>query len=328
MSLVMKIGGVEIDGKVILGPMAGITSLPYREFMKSFGVALSYSEMISDCGLAYGNKRTYEYFATSSTDRPVGLQLFGSDIGISKKAISILEENASYDFLDLNLGCPVHKVTKTGAGSAMLKSPDTLYKYVRAMVMASSKPVTAKIRLGWDEDSINVFTVAKLLEDAGCVLFTVHARTSRQMYMGEAHYEKMANLNEHVNIPFAISGDIFSPEAAKKAMDITGASFVMVARGAVGKPNLVTDINDYLSTGSYKEAPSVLQANEWAETFAKMLIDSKGEKVGVMESRGIIPHFYSGFPGYKKIRQAISMNVKSYDDLKNVFSSIKSRGEL
>ena len=324
----MKVGGIEIDGKVILGPMAGITSLPYREFMKPFGVALSYSEMISDCGLVYGNKRTYEYFATSYADRPVGLQLFGSDIEISKKAVSILEANASYDFLDLNLGCPVHKVTKTGAGSAMLKNPDSLYKYVRAIVNASSKPVTAKIRLGWDEDSINVFTVAKLLEDAGCVFFTVHARTSRQMYMGQAHYEKLAKLNEHVNIPFAISGDIFSPEIAKKAMDITGASFVMVARGAVGKPNLVTDINDYLAMGSYKEAPSVLKANEWAEAFAKMLIESKGEKVGLMESRGIIPHFYNGFPGYKKIRQAISMNVKSYDDLKKVFDSIKHRGEL
>ncbi len=324
----MNIGGVEIKGKVILGPMAGITSLPYREFMKPFGVALSYSEMISDCGLSYGNKRTYEYFATSSIDRPVGLQLFGSDIGISKKAVSILENNTDYDILDLNLGCPVNKVTKTGAGSAMLKSPDTLYRYVRAMVEVSHKPVTAKIRLGWDENSINVFTVAKLLEDAGVVMFTVHARTSKQMYSGHANYEAIRALNEHVNIPFAISGDIFSPIDAKKAMDITGASFVMVARGAVGRPNLIKDINDYLDHGSYGPAPSVLEAVHWAEEFSKKLIDYEGERLAIMQLRGIVPHFFTGFPGYKRIREAISFNAKTKEDLDKIFHSIETRGVL
>lgn len=325
---IMKIGGIDIDGKVILGPMAGITTLAYREFMKPFGVALSYSEMISDCGLAYGNKRTYEYFATSSSDRPVGLQLFGSDIQISRKAVSILEANASYDFLDLNLGCPVNKVTKTGAGSAMLKNPDVLYQYVRSIVASSSKPVTAKIRLGWDEDSINVFSVAKLLEDAGCVLFTVHARTSKQMYTGHANYEAMRGLSEHVNIPFAVSGDIFSPEEAKRAMDITGASFVMVARGAVGRPNLIRDINQYLATGHYDAAPSVLQATDWAEEFSKKLIAYEGERLAVMQLRGIVPHFFSGFPGYKRIRQAISENVRTLDDLEKIFNSVRNRGAL
>ena len=324
----MNIGGIEIKGKVILGPMAGITSLPYREFNKPFGVALSYSEMISDCGLAYGNKRTFEYFATSSIDRPVGLQLFGSDIAISRKAISILEEHADYDILDLNLGCPVNKVTKTGAGSAMLKSPDTLYKYVRAMVEASHKPVTAKIRLGWDDNSINVFTVAKLLEDAGCKMFTVHARTSKQMYSGHADYEKIRSLNEHVNIPFAISGDIFSPETAKQAMDITGASFVMVARGAVGRPNLIKDINDYLATGSHDSAPSVLEALNWARDFSNRLIAYEGERIAVMQLRGIVPHFFNGFPGYKRIREAISSNVKTKEDLEKIFHSVETRGVL
>lgn len=324
----MKIGGVEINGKVILGPMAGITTLAYREFNKPFGVALSYSEMISDCGLAYGNKRTFEYFATSKADRPVGLQLFGSDIAISTKAVEILEANADYDILDLNLGCPVNKVTKTGAGSAMLKSPDTLYKYVRAIVKASAKPVTAKIRLGWDDEHVNVFEVAKLLEDAGVVMFTVHARTAKQMYMGHAHYELMKNLNEHVNIPFAISGDIFTPEDAKKAMEITGASFVMVARGALGRPNLIKDINDYLEKGSYGPMPSVLQQVAWAEDFSKRLIALEGERIAIMQLRGIVPHFFNGYPGYKRIRQAISENAKTYSDLEKIFNSIKTRGVL
>ncbi len=324
----MNIGGLEIKGKVILGPMAGITSLPYREFMKPFGVALSYSEMISDCGLSYGNKRTYEYFATSSIDRPVGLQLFGSDIAISKKAISILENNADYDILDLNLGCPVNKVTKTGAGSAMLKSPDTLYRYVRAMVETSHKPVTAKIRLGWDENSINVFTVAKLLEDAGVAMFTVHARTSKQMYSGHADYEAIRALNEHVNVPFAISGDIFSPLDAKKAMDITGATLVMVARGAVGRPNLIKDINDYLEHGSINPAPSVLEAVHWAKEFSTKLINYEGERLAIMQLRGIAPHFFTGFRGYKRIREAISSNARTKEDLDKIFHSIETRGVL
>lgn len=324
----MKKEMIPLKGKVILGPMAGVTTLAYREFNKPFGVALSYSEMISDCGLAYGNKRTYEYFATSKEDRPVGLQLFGSDIAISSKAVRILEKYADYDILDLNLGCPVNKVTKTGAGSAMLKSPDTLYKYVRAIVNVSSKPVTAKIRLGFDDDHINVFEVAKLLEDAGVAMFTVHARTAKQMYMGVAHYDLMANLNEHVNIPFAISGDIFSPEAAKKAMDITGASYVMVARGSLGKPNLIRDINDYLETGKYGPAPTVLEQVAWAEDFSKRLINQIGERVAIMQLRGIVPHFFNGYPGYKRIRQAISENAKTYEDLEKIFNSIRKRGAL
>ncbi len=324
----MKKEMIPLKGKVILGPMAGVTTLAYREFNKPFGVALSYSEMISDCGLAYGNKRTYEYFATSKEDRPVGLQLFGSDIAISTKAVEILEKYADYDILDLNLGCPVNKVTKTGAGSAMLKSPDTLYKYVRAIVNVSSKPVTAKIRLGFDDDHINVFEVAKLLEDAGVAMFTVHARTAKQMYMGTAHYDLMANLNEHVNIPFAISGDIFSPEAAKKAMSITGASYVMVARGSLGKPNLIRDINDYLETGKYGPAPTVLEQVAWAEDFSKRLINQIGERVAIMQLRGIVPHFFNGYPGYKRIRQAISENAKSYEDLEKIFNSIRKRGAL
>ena len=324
----MNIGGIDIKGKVILGPMAGITTLPYREFMKPFGVGLSYSEMISDCGLYYGNKRTFEYFATSSIDRPVGLQLFGSDIGISQKAVEILEDNATYDILDINLGCPVNKVTKTGAGSAMLKCPDVLYKYVRAIVKASHKPVTAKIRLGYDENSINVYTVAKLLEDAGCVMFTVHARTSKQMYNGKANYEAMRALNEHVNIPFAISGDIFSPIDAKKAIEITGASMVMVARGAVGKPNLIKDINDYLSTSEYGPQPTLKQTCEYVKEYSNKLIDFEGEGLAIMQLRGIIPHFFKGFPGYKRIRDAISNNIKSKEDLEKIISSVIGKEEI
>jgi tRNA-dihydrouridine synthase B len=324
----MKIGNIEIKGPVVLGPMAGVTTLAYREFMKPFGVALSFSEMISDCGIYYGNAETYTYLATSKKDRPIGLQLFGSKSEISVKAISILENKADYDLLDINLGCPVYKVTKTGAGSAWLKHPQELYDYMRAVVIASHKPVSAKIRLGWDERSINFEEVADLLEKAGIAFLTIHARTSKQMYTGFADYAPLKGFGEKLSIPLCVSGDIFTPEKAMEALKETGASFVMVARGGLGNPQLITNIN-HLYRGEEKEAdPTVLEQCEWARSFAKGLVALKGEKVALMQLRGLIPHFFSGFPGYKKIRAEIAMNIKTFDDLTKILDGIEKRQRL
>jgi tRNA-dihydrouridine synthase B len=324
----MKIGNVELATPVVLAPMAGVTSLAYREFNKPFGVGLSYSEMISDCGLAYGNKQTYDYFKTSKIDRPVGLQLFGSHLDITKKAIAILEEQASYEILDINLGCPVYKVTKTGAGSSMLKDPNSLYTYMRGVVVASSKPVTAKIRLGWDENSINFKEVVDVLTKAGCSAVAIHARTAVQAYSGTANYEILKGLGQSMSIPLGISGDIFSPEAAKKAMDTSGASYVMVARGALGRPYLISDINSYLKDGSVSPSPSVSQCVNWAQEFSKMLIDEVGEHKAVLLLRGLLPHFFSGFPGYKRIRVALSESTKTYEDIEKIMKSIEIRNHL
>jgi tRNA-dihydrouridine synthase B len=324
----MKIGNVEVNGPVVLGPMAGVTTLAYRDFMKPFGVALSFSEMISDCGIFYGNAETYTYLATSKIDHPVGLQLFGSNAEISVKALSILENKADYDILDVNLGCPVYKVTKTGAGSAWLKHPEELYTYMRALVMASHKPVSAKIRLGWDEKSINFKEVASLLEKAGISLLTIHARTSKQQYTGEANYSLLKDFGKSLSIPLCVSGDIFTPEKAMEAMKETSASLVMVARGGLGNPRLITNIN-HLYKGEAKEGdPTVYEEVEWARDFAKRLVEQKGEKVALMQLRGLIPHFFSGFPGYKKIRAEIAMNIKTFDDLTRILDGIENRNHL
>ena len=297
----MKIGDIEIKGKVVLGPMAGVTTLAYREFMKPFGVGLSFSEMISDCGIVYGNDRTYEYLKTSSVDRPVGLQLFGFSLENTLKAIDIVEKEAEYDILDINLGCPVYKVVKTGAGSAWLKRPKELYEYMKAIVERSHKPVTAKIRLGWDDDSINFEEVALLLEKAGVAAITIHARTSKAGYSGKANYEMLAGLKEKLNIPLIISGDIFTPEDAKRAVEITHADMVMVARGGMGNPYLVTQINEYLENGVLLPSPDVLKQVDYAEDFASRLIALKGEHIAIQELKGLLPHFFSGFPGYKNL---------------------------
>ncbi len=322
----MKIGNVEIKGHVVLGPMAGITTLAYREFMKPFGVGLSYSEMVSDCGLDYKNKRTYEYLLTSKEDRPVGIQLFGFSLEHTIPAIKICEEHCDYDILDINLGCPVTKVVKTGAGSAWLKDPDALYLYIKGVVEASSKPVTAKIRLGWDEKSINVFEVAKKLQEAGIAGLTVHSRTRSQGYSGFADHSIIAGLKETLSIPLIVSGDIFTPEDAKKAIDITHADAVMVARGSVGHPFLVSQINHYLDTGERLPDPTPVEQARYALDFASRLIALKGESVAVRELRGILPHFFSGYPGYKKLRGEIALNIKTARDVELLLNGVIARG--
>ncbi len=319
----MKIGNVEILGHVVLGPMAGITTLAYREFMKGFGVGLSYTEMVSDCGIDYSNKRTYEYLASSKEDRPLGIQLFGYSAENAVKAISIIEKCADYDILDINLGCPVFKVTKTGAGSAWLKDPEKLEAYMKAIVEASSKPVTAKIRLGWDEKSINVFEVASRLERAGVASITVHCRTKAQGYAGNADYQAIVGLKEKMGIPLIVSGDIFSAEDAKRAIDITHADAVMVARGGVGNPFLVTQINHYLDAGVLLPSPSAKQQVAYAKDFAHRLIELKGEDKAIMELRGILPKFFSGFPGVKKHRMEIATKMISEKDMDILLARIE-----
>lgn len=322
----MRIGDLELTGNVILGPMAGVTSLAYREFMKPFGVALSYSEMISDCGIAYGNQRTYEYLKTSEIDSPVGLQLFGSDLKNTAKAIEIVQNTAKFDVLDINLGCPVHKVVKTGAGSALLRDLDNLRTYMAGVVKISQKPVTAKIRLGWDERSINVFEVAKILESVGVKAVAVHCRTKEQGYSGQADYSKIAGLKESLSIPLIVSGDIFTLDDAIKSVNETHADGVMVARGGIGNPYLVTQIDHYFKTGERLPDQGTDKQMEYARKFAQSLVELKGEAHAIAELRGILPHFFSGFPGYKKIRLALATNMKSLLDMEAIFQGIEIHG--
>lgn len=324
----VKIGDIELDGHVVLGPMAGVTTLPYREFMKPFGVALSYSEMISDHGLYYSNNKTLTYFRTSEKDRPVGLQLFGFDFETTEKAIEILEQYADYDILDLNFGCPVPKVTKTGAGSAWMKRPDEMVEYTKKVVEKSHKPVTIKMRLGWDSEHINCVSIAKKMEDVGVKMITIHARTSTQGYAGTPDYEKIRGLGNELKIPLCVSGDIYTPEAALSAMEISGAKLVMVARGAQGNPELVTNINRALNGEPLLPPTSIYNDAEYALRFSKMLCDYLGERDAAMMLRGLLPHFFTGFPGYKKIRAEISMNIKNYSDIERILNGIKSRNKL
>lgn len=319
-----RFGNIEVDGRVVLGPMAGITNAAYREFMKPFGAALTYTEMVSDCGLIYGNEETYKYMLISPKEHPVGLQIFGGKKETLLKALKIIEDQGlAYDFLDINLGCPMPKVTKTGAGSAWLRRPEELYETVKAVVEMSSKPVTAKIRLGWDESSINVFQVIHALEKAGVSMIAVHARTTRQIYSGKPNFEILKDLRLKMSVPLVISGDIFTLEDALHAVEVTKADAVMVARGAVGNPRLVAQIDEYFHSGNKLPEATIEEQIAYLWDLAQKLVTLKGELVAIRELRGIATHFLVGFPGMKPVKVKITTEMFTLADLSRILNGIR-----
>lgn len=321
-----KIGNVEIKGKVMLAPMAGVTSYAYRVFMAPFGVNLTVTEMISDCGIIYGNEETLRYLPQKGDPRPIALQLFGGETENLVKAIGVIEKmtDVEYDILDLNLGCPVPKVTRNNGGSAWLKDPQKLYEMLVSVVKASSKPVSVKIRLGWDEDSINYLETIPLIEKAGVQMIGFHFRTTKQLYGGKARYELGVNLREKMNVPLTISGDIFTLEDAIRAMEITKADAVMVARGSMGNPHLIKQIAHYYEKGEKLGAVRLKDQIEYLKTFAKLLVEEKGEKTAISNLRGIASHFLSGFPHTKQFRIRISQTMEKLEDLFVILDEIEN----
>ena len=319
-----KIGNIEIKSKVVLAPMAGVTSFAYRNFMKKFGVGLTVSEMVSDCGLVYGNEKTIEYLKTSEKERPVAIQLFGGDANNICKAIDVvLKENPNIDIIDINLGCPVPKVTKTGAGSALLKDSKKLYEYMKQICDYSPLPVTAKIRLGWDEKSINFLENISVLEKAGVKAIGLHARTAKQGYSGKANYEIIRDLQEKMSVPLIISGDIYSLDDAINFLNLTKATAVMVARGGVGNPRLVEQINHYFETGEKLPNISLEDNIKNLFKFTDMLIDEKGEYKAMSLLRGIAPKFFDGYPNTKKIKNALAQTLTTRDSLTRILSEYR-----
>ena len=273
-----KIGNIEINGVVVLGPMAGVTSYGYRDFMKPFGVAVSVSEMVSDMGLIYDNEKTNEYVIYPES-HPVGVQLFGHDPEtIAKAAKLALKLNPNIDFFDVNMGCPVPKVTNSGAGSALMKNPELCGQIIRRLKEEISIPVTAKIRLGWDEKSINYMDVICELEKAGVDMIAIHARTKKQLYMGTPNFELLSGLRDKMHVPLVISGNIYTLDDAIKAKEITGAEGVMVARGGIGNPWLIKQIDAYFRTGEIIENTDVLTQIDYCLSLADHYIKEKAVK--------------------------------------------------
>lgn len=315
-----RIGNIEIKSKVILAPMAGITSFSYRRFMSSFLNTLTYTEMISDSGLIYDNRETNSLIYTDGNEYPLALQLFGSDKEKMLKAIDILEEkNIKYDILDLNIACPVNKVIKTGAGSALLKDQEYLYNLVSSIVNKSKKPVSCKVRLGFD--NVNIEATVLTLQKAGVQFITIHARTKKELYSGLPHFEQLKNIKNILKIPFGVSGNIYSVEDAKNALEITGADCVLLARGGIGNPKLYINIEKFFNNEEYDENLYYDEQKDFLLKFANMLIIEKGEKRAISLLKGIAPKFFVNMPNSKELRIMLSQKMNSYNDLVNILSN-------
>ena len=317
-----KLGNFEIKGKVVLAPMAGITSAGYRKYLNSFGVDLAVTEMVSDMGLIYQNKETESYVVYEKDDVITGVQLFGSQPeNIARAALIALKLNPNIDFFDVNMGCPVPKVTKTGAGSSLMLNPKLAGEIIRALKKVTDKPITAKIRLGYNE--VNFKDVIKELENGGVDAIGIHARTRKELYAGEPHFDLLKDLRKEMHVPLIVSGNIYTLDDAINALNITGADAVMVARGGVGNPFLIKQIKTYFETGERLPNPSFLEQCDYCLKLAESLIEEKGELTAMRIYRGIAPKFFSGFPNSRTLRTVLATSLTDFNSLRRIIAEYK-----
>lgn len=320
-----KIGDLDIDGRVVLGPMSGVTSSGYREFMKPFGSAVSVSEMVSDVGIIHSIEKTMMY-VDFDRNYPTGLQLFGSDPEIvAKAAAEAIRRNPNIDFFDINMGCPAKKVIRNGSGSAMMKDPVRCGDMVRSVKAAVDVPVTAKIRLGQDGKKINFRQVIDELTSAGADAIALHVRTVEERYSGSPHYDLVEGLQSEMSVPLVISGNIYSLEDAIEAVRITGASAVMVARGGVGNPFLLTQIDHYFRTGEKLPNPNVSQQMDWCISLADVLIREKGEETAIRRMRSFAPRFVAGYHRCRGYRRRLATETVDRESLVRLLTEIREK---
>lgn len=312
----MKIGNVEIRNSIILAPMAGVTDLPFRLLCKEQGAGMTCTEMISAKAIAFNNKNTEALMQTSPEERPVSLQLFGSDPDIISEMAARIEERP-FDILDINMGCPVPKVAGNGEGSALMRNPALAGEIVRKTARAIRKPVTVKIRKGFNDNEVNAVEIARIAEANGAAAVTVHGRTREQYYSGTADWDIIRQVKEAVKIPVIGNGDVDSAQNAVKMMEETGCDCVMIGRAARGNPWLFHEMDAYLSDGTLPARPSKDEVRAMMLRHARMQIACKGDYVGIREMRKHISWYTAGYPGSAKLRGAINL-VESYEELEEL----------
>ena len=316
----MEIGNLKLENPYILAPMAGVTDLPFRLLCKEQGAGLLCMEMISAKALQYKNKNTKVLLAIHPQEYPVSLQLFGSDPKIISEQAKRIED-LPFQILDINMGCPVPKVVKNGEGSALMKNPKLVFEIVSQLVKAIEKPVTVKIRKGFDDDHINAVEIAKIAEEAGASAVAVHGRTREQYYSGKADWEIIRQVKEAVSIPVIGNGDVTSGEKAIAMREQTGCDGVMIARGAQGNPWIFSELLEYERTGRLPDRPDVEEIKQTMLRHARLQIEYKGDFTGIREMRKHVAWYTKGLHGAARLRDQINQ-VESYAELENLLTSL------
>ncbi len=312
----LTIGNVTLDNSYILGPMAGVTDLPFRLLCREQGAGLLCMEMVSAKAIYYNNKNTESLLSIHPKEPPVSLQLFGSDPQIVSEMAKRIEERP-FSILDINMGCPVPKVVKNGEGSALMKNPKLVYDLVNATVKAIKKPVTVKIRKGFDDEHVNAVEIARIAEEAGAAAVAVHGRTREQYYSGKADWDIIRQVKEAVHIPVIGNGDVTSGEDAMAMREQTGCDGVMIARGAQGNPWIFSELISYEENGTHPPRPSLEEVRQMMLRHARLQVEYKGEYGGIREMRKHVAWYARGVRGAAKFRDEVNA-VETYAQLENL----------
>lgn len=321
-----KIKDVVIPNRLVLAPMAGITNEAFRVICKEMGCGLVVAEMVSDKAIGFQNERTLKMTKVNSIEHPISMQIFGGDVESLVQAAKYIDTYSDADIIDINMGCPVNKVAKKShAGAALLTDPNLVFEIVSNVVENVSKPVTVKIRIGWDMDSINAVEVAKKIEAAGASAITVHGRTRSQFYSGKADLDWIKKVKEAVSIPVIGNGDIVDIDSAKHMLEYTGVDAIAVGRGALGNPFIFRELSKYFQEGVIVEKPSNQEILDTIKKHHKLLLDLKGEKLALLEMRGHVAWYLKGKPGSAKIKDLCNKQT-SFSEvltiLENYFNGI------
>lgn len=323
-----NIGNVKIKNRIVFAPMAGVSNQTYRKIIKSMNPGLIYSEMVSNMGIIYNSKNTLDLLKISDDERPISIQIFGSDVDSFIKAAKYVEENIKPDIIDINMGCPVPKVAlKSQAGSGLLKNPDKIYEIVSSVVNAVNIPVTVKIRSGWNDKTINCIEVAKLIEKAGASAIAIHPRTREQGYTGNANWEYIKQVKEAVNIPVIGNGDIKTKEDAKRMLEETRCDAVMIGRATLGNPWIIKECVEYIENNKEIKEPTYTERLEMLKKHLNILIENEGERKALLEIKTHALWYLKYIPKTKELKQTL-VTCKTLDEfnnsLKNIEEHIKS----
>ena len=316
----LKIGNVTLENNLILAPMAGVKDLPFRLLCKEQGAGLICTEMVSAKAIHFKNKNTESLMEIDERERPVSLQLFGSEPDLMAEIAKQIEHR-NFDILDINMGCPVPKVVNNGEGSALMKNPKLVHEIVYKVSRAIKKPLTVKIRKGFTEDSVNAVEIAKILEDAGAAAVAVHGRTREQYYSGQADWDIIRQVKEAVSIPIIGNGDVTSPEKAEKLVKETGCDGIMLGRAVQGNPWLFSEILYYQETGKMKPKPSMEEIKKMMLRHARLQLEYKGAYTGMREMRKHVAWYTSGMPHSASVRRMVN-EVESYEQLEELVNRL------